>query len=294
MIFFQWNDITQLPQFLRPYSELLLTASPYLRYINAAVIIILGYFIVDELGSITYHYMRRYADHSSAVTIEKIVKIAGFGIIIALLASVLSMDPAAALTFGSLTGLIIGLATQTFLSNAVAGVFVLITRPFTFGDVITIQGNTGVVKELKILHLVLESTDSKKEIMIPSNLVMSLIIQKELPGKKMGPLRTTIIFDKPEDSMRIGTTVLFTGQLIESESQTPVSNAILKLVDSDIGKDEVIKVGLSNTEGVFAIDWKVRKVDRFDDFAELYIKYDGDEKYRTVKSKRYSIRITQS
>ena len=291
MFLFQWNDITQLPIFLRPYSVILLKVSPFLRYINATIIIILGYIIVGELGSITYQYMRRYADHSSAATVEKIVKITGLAIIISLLASVFSMDPSAALTFGSLTGLVIGLATQTFISNAIAGVFILITRPFTFGDVVTIQGNTGVVKELRILQLVLETTDRTKDIMIPNSLVMSQIIHKEIPGKKMGPIPSNTLLDRPEESLKIGTTALFTGRLIEEDSQKPIINATVKLVDSDIIRDEVLKVGLTNLNGDFEIEWKVQKVDRFDEFAEIFVKYDGDENHRPASSKKYNIRI---
>ncbi len=193
MVLFQWNTVEQLPLFLRPYSDWLLSVNPYLRYINSGIILVLGYIIVNELGSVTYFYMRGFADHSSSATIEKIVKIVGFGVIISVLVTVLSFDPSAALTFGSLTGLILGFATQTFLSNALAGVFILITRPFTFGDIVTIQTNTGVVKELRILHLVLETVDRTKEVMIPNNLVMSQVIQKDLPGKKMGPIPTKIV-----------------------------------------------------------------------------------------------------
>ena len=291
MFLFQWNDLTQLPLFLRPHSAILLKISPFLRYINAAIILVLGYIIVGELGSITYQYMRGYADHSSAATVEKIVKIIGLGIIVSLLASVFSMDPSAALTFGSLTGLIFGLATQTFISNAISGVFILITRPFTFGDFVTIQGNTGIVKELRILHLVLETKDGTKDILIPNNLVLSQIIHKEIPGKTMGPIPSKTILNLPGELMNIGTTVLFKGHLIEEKSQKPIINATVKLVDKDIIRDEVLKVGLTNTEGIFEIDWKVQKVDRFDEFAEIYVKFDGNENYRSSRSEKYNIRI---
>ncbi len=81
------------------------------------------------------------------------------------------------------------------------------------------------------------------------------------------------------------------GQLIQSETGTPLSNATVKLLESDIGRDELLRVGVTNTEGKFEIDWKVRKVDRFDDFAELYTKFDGDDEHRSTSSKKYNVQI---
>lgn len=122
VVLFQWNEVEQLPAFLRPYAPILLVVSPYLRYINAAIILALGYFIVGEVGSIVYAYMRGFADQSSAATIQNITRIVGFGVLLAVLASVFSVDPAAAITLGGFGGLIVGFATQTFIANTIAGV----------------------------------------------------------------------------------------------------------------------------------------------------------------------------
>lgn len=83
---------------------------------------------------------------------------------LSLIASVFNANPAAALTVGSFGGLVVGFATQTILSNVVAGVILLLSRPYTFGDTITVAGQTGVVKEIRLMHLVLESTDGTREI----------------------------------------------------------------------------------------------------------------------------------
>ena len=156
---FQWTDLDHIPPVLMPYSSVLLFVNPYLRYINAALILVLGHFIVGEVGRIVYAYMRGFSDHSSAATVQNVARIVGYGVLLAVLASVFSVDPAAALTLGSFGGLVVGFATQTFMSNALAGIFVLITRPFTFGDTITIATNTGKVKEIHVMHIILESLD---------------------------------------------------------------------------------------------------------------------------------------
>ncbi|MGQ9478982.1 MAG: mechanosensitive ion channel domain-containing protein [Thermoproteota archaeon] len=67
------------------------------------------------------------------------------------------------------------------LSNVIAGVFLLLSRPYTFGDTITVANQTGVVKEIRLMHLVFESTDSTKDILIPSNTVITQIIHRMKP-----------------------------------------------------------------------------------------------------------------
>ena len=292
-ILFQWKDVEQLPEFLRPYSSFLLFASPYLRYFDAAIILVLGYFIVGEVGRIIYVYMRGFADHSSAATIQNITRIVGFGVLLAILATVFSVDPAAALTLGSFGGLVVGFASQAFLSNTIAGIFVLITRPFTFGDVVTMAGNTGVVKEIRVMHLLIESVDGTKDIMIPNSLVLSQVIQKDRPGMKMGPIPTTITLEQPPQKVRVGEMVAFTGQLAEAESEKPLINTIVRLYDRDIGRDDFLGEGLTDANGHYSIEWKVKKVDFLDDAAEVYIKFKGDEEHRASNSKQFTIEVEQ-
>ncbi len=46
----------------------------------------------------------------------------------------------------------------------------------------SVSGLTGRVKEVKLMHLVLESEDGAKEILIPSGNVVTQIIQKMKPS----------------------------------------------------------------------------------------------------------------
>ncbi len=291
MVLFEWKDVQQLPAYLRPYAPILLVVSPYLRYINAAIILILGYFIVGEVGRIVYAYMRGFADHSSAATIQNIARIVGFGALFAALASAFSVDPAAALTLGGFGGLVVGFATQTFLANTIAGIFVLVTRPFTFGDVVTLGGNTGVVKEIRVMHLVIESTDGSKDILIPNSLVLSQIILKDRPGIRMGPTPTTITLEQLPSKVKTGERVVFAGRLAESESGRPLADAVVRLYERNIGKDDLLVEAVTDAEGNYSIEWAAKKVDFFDDAAEVYVKFEGDEDHRASSTKQSTIEI---
>ena len=291
VILFQWQNVQQLPTFLRPYTPILLVLSPYIRYFNALIILISGYFVVGEVGKVAYAYMRGFADLSSAATVQNITRVVGFGVLLAVLASVFSVDPAAALTLGGFGGLVVGFATQTFLANTIAGIFVLITRPFTFGNVVTISGIIGTVKEIRIMHLLLETSDGSKDILIPNSLVLSQVILKNRSGARMGPTPTTLTLDQPPQKAKIGEKMVFTGKLTETASGIPMAEASILVLDRDIGKDDLLGEGVTDAEGTYHVEWETRKVDEFDYTAEVYAKFEGDEDHRSCHTNQYIIEM---
>ena len=49
--------------------------------------------------------------------------------------------------------------------------------PFAYGDVITVAGQTGTVKEIRLMHLVLDT--GEEEVLIPSGTVVTQILKKK-------------------------------------------------------------------------------------------------------------------
>jgi small conductance mechanosensitive channel len=73
-------------------------------------------------------------------------------------------------------GLAIGLAFQGTLSNFAAGVMLLIFRPFTVGDVISVAGVTGKVKELGIFTTDFDTPDNRR-IILPNGALFGATIE---------------------------------------------------------------------------------------------------------------------
>ncbi len=65
-----------------------------------------------------------------------------------------------------LTGFALGFALKDALSNILAGVLVLIYRPFGHGDVIAVSGFEGKVVQIDLRYTMLKTED--KEILIPN------------------------------------------------------------------------------------------------------------------------------
>lgn len=68
-----------------------------------------------------------------------------------------------------------GLALQGLLSNYGAGVSIIVVRPFVVGDTISVQGVTGVVKEVKLAYTILTNEDDVS-ITIPNKHIVGEII----------------------------------------------------------------------------------------------------------------------
>ena len=74
------------------------------------------------------------------------------------------------------TGLAIGLAFQGTLSNFAAGVMLLIFRPFKAGDLVKVAGELGVVDEIDLLTIKIDTLDNRR-ILIPNSKVFGDTIE---------------------------------------------------------------------------------------------------------------------
>jgi small conductance mechanosensitive channel len=69
-----------------------------------------------------------------------------------------------------------GLALQGLLANYAAGFNIIIIRPFVVGDTITVQGVTGVVKEVLLAYTILSDQDDVR-ITIPNKHIVGEVLQ---------------------------------------------------------------------------------------------------------------------
>jgi hypothetical protein len=288
---FGWKTLEEIPSFLKPYSTIILWINPYLKYIQAILIFIFGYLMINMISSLIYKHFIKIADYPTAAAIKSIFKISGITVLLSIFASLFNVNAAAALTVGSFGGLVVGFATQTILSNVVAGVFLLLTRPFIYDDLITVSGQTGLVKEIKLMHLVLESEDGKKDILIPSGSVVTQIIQKIKSTKTQKPISTVLSLNPPSSIVLAGSKIEFIGKLLEHNTGEPISDMNIRLYESDMGLDDLIGSGKTVDNGQFNIEWKATKVDWRDRTAEVYVKFEGNADYGESRSSQYEIKM---
>jgi small conductance mechanosensitive channel len=137
-----------------------------MTYIKIAEILIIGYFFVEIVSNLVFRLTSAYFG-DTAHSIKVFIRIASAIVIAAVIISYLSKDPLVAASITTITGLVIGFASQSLIGNLIAGLYLASTRPFKVGDNITVFGNTGLIYEIGLLYSRLLSDTG--DIIIASN-----------------------------------------------------------------------------------------------------------------------------
>ena len=85
-------------------------------------------------------------------------------------ASVLGLNMTSFITILGTIGVAVGLSLQGSLSNIAGGLIILVFKPFKIGDFVTVNGSSGIVKEIGIFYTHLTTADNVK-IIIPNSVV---------------------------------------------------------------------------------------------------------------------------
>ncbi|NUQ96080.1 MAG: mechanosensitive ion channel [Streptomyces sp.] len=106
--------------------------------------------------------------------------LSGYALVIIGALSLLHVPWSRLLLGGALTGVILGIAAQPVLGNVCAGLVLLIARPFTVGEEITVQSGPlggrieGRVSDMTLLFIQLHTPDGK--VLLPNNAVLGAAI----------------------------------------------------------------------------------------------------------------------
>src|SRR5436190_4204007 len=107
--------------------------------------------------------------------------------------------PIASLVAGlGITGLILGFGLRDTLANFAAGLLLLIYRPFRAGELIEVEGATGVVEELTIVNMQMTTTDGVRVIMPNSKVWGSKIVNHSMSKRRRVELTLKVRDDDAE------------------------------------------------------------------------------------------------
>ena len=125
----------------------------------AALILLIAVLIAKGL---VIHLRRSLKDKVEKHQLEDIVKVVWYGIMgIAVLTvlPILGVHPAGLLAAGGITGIVIGFASRSVVSNLISGIFLMIERPIKIGNAVNIDGTAGVVEDIHIFSTILRAFD---------------------------------------------------------------------------------------------------------------------------------------
>nr|WP_245526486.1 mechanosensitive ion channel domain-containing protein [Desulfurococcus mucosus] len=151
--------------------EGLLVLKDYATYVYIIVLLVLGWMIVSSVAQLFYVMLRPKYGASTAAAVRSMIKILGLGGLLAGIAGGVA-GGAAGVALGGFIGLVIGFATQQVLGQAVAGMFILLVRPFKIGDIVDVAGESEVVvKDISTMFTIVERKDGV-EVLVPSSMII--------------------------------------------------------------------------------------------------------------------------
>jgi small-conductance mechanosensitive channel len=124
---------------------------------------------LDPVIDTRLRFVRRLVEASIAV-IGIAVAISQFAALDRLATSILASS--------ALAAAVIGFAARQTLANAVAGVMLFITQPVRIGDLVTVEGLTGTVEDVRVTYTWLRSADDTR-LIVPNERLAANIIRND-------------------------------------------------------------------------------------------------------------------
>ncbi len=167
--------------FFRPVSPLGVVFYAVLFFIAAATA---ASFFRSAVERILEKDSRRRIDRTYAIFLTKFGVLSIYGLFFVFYAQLIpSLHSVAAflLTGASIVSLTVGLAAQNTLGNMVAGVAILIYRPFHVGDIIRVAvpggADQGIVEQISLGYTTL-LTEDQRSILVPNGVILGQTIIK--------------------------------------------------------------------------------------------------------------------
>ncbi len=127
--------------------------------LRVIVILLAAVFIAK---GITIYLRRGLRERMNTDHLEIITKIVYYGIIVIAVLAVLpafGVNLSGLLVAGGIAGIVIGIASQSVVSNLISGLFLMIERPMKLGQAVNIAGTAGVVEDIRIISTTLRTFD---------------------------------------------------------------------------------------------------------------------------------------
>jgi small-conductance mechanosensitive channel len=107
--------------------------------------------------------------------VSAVIILIGIGIALLQFAAV-KRTAAGVLASSAILGLVVGFAARQTLANGIAGILLAITQPIRVGDLVTFQGETGTVEDVRLTYTFVRAGDGRRVIIPNEQLASSTIV----------------------------------------------------------------------------------------------------------------------
>ena len=141
------------------------------RFVEGILLLLLSLVLASVVRRTLRNQLKRpHIDPQVALLVSRIAYLAV--VLLGIIAFFTRWFGSPALVFGGFgfLALAFSLAFQDILKNFIAGIFMLLERPFRLGDEITVDGHTGIVENIEMRATTLRTSDGE-QVLTPNSLV---------------------------------------------------------------------------------------------------------------------------
>ncbi|HTY87404.1 MAG TPA: mechanosensitive ion channel family protein [Candidatus Acidoferrum sp.] len=144
--------------------------------VSAFVVVVVGFVAARWIGKVLDRWLEKKAmEPPVRILLVRIVRLLVLGMALVIALSTAGMDVTALIAGVSVAGVGVGLAMQGILSNLVAGLTIIFTKPFRFGEYIEIAGVQGQVTSIELFSTTLLHYDQSR-VVIPNRKIVGEIL----------------------------------------------------------------------------------------------------------------------
>ena len=107
---------------------------------------------------------------------------------------ILGVDPSPLLALGSVSGIVVGFASQNLLLNLISGISIFLTRPFVVGDMVAVRQGAVLVAQGTIAHISpLRTTfldEFSHSVTLPNKVLTDMVITNFRKTRKLSTVRS--------------------------------------------------------------------------------------------------------
>lgn len=155
-----------------------MTLPKLLPLIYAAILVIIGYVLAQIAKRVVSRLIRRVATPQQHMLVTRTVKYAIWLIFIIAAFQQVGFRLSVLLGTAGIVTLAISFAAQTAVANIISGIFIILERPFTLGDIITVNDVTGEVVAIDLLSVKLR-TASNTLVRVPNDVLLKTAIHNQ-------------------------------------------------------------------------------------------------------------------
>lgn len=173
------------------------------KLVSGLLVLLLGFWIASGISKMAGKAMSRSGlDKDVVPFLRSFVAVVLKVLVVLSAASIVGIEITAFAALIAGAGLAIGAAFSGTLGHFASGIMILIFKPYRVGDLVSLQGQLGHVREIQVFNTILESLDGKK-VIIPNGIATSGIMTNlTTHGKLRVDLNVAMPYEEDFDKIK--------------------------------------------------------------------------------------------